>query len=96
MEPVVRQAKVIDRCAEIALGIAARYAPLDSPPAARLMIAIDDLAFNDPQPFDKHRLLLRLTLGYRVIALWRPCRPLPAPLFGPLPRREPASSPASP
>jgi hypothetical protein len=63
VEPVVQEAAVIDRCAEIALEVTARYAALTAPVAVNLMIAIDDLAFNDVRLFAEARRRLDAAAG---------------------------------
>jgi hypothetical protein len=63
VDPSVERASVVDRCAEIARQVALRYAALDSPVATRLMIAVDDLAFDDPQLFSEVRQRLDAATG---------------------------------
>jgi hypothetical protein len=55
VDAAVQRTRVVDRCAEIERDIAARYAALASPVAVRLMISIDDLAFEDPSLFAQVR-----------------------------------------
>jgi hypothetical protein len=59
----VERATVVDRCAEISREVAVRYAALTSPVATRLMIAADDLAFEDPELFSKVRRRLDAAAG---------------------------------
>jgi hypothetical protein len=54
---------VLDRGAEIALEVTARYAALTAPVAVNLMIAIDDLAFNDVRLFAEARRRLDAAAG---------------------------------
>jgi hypothetical protein len=63
VEPVLQQAAVIDRCAEIAVEVAGRYAALTAPVAVHLMVAIDDLAFEDAQLFAEARRRLDAAAG---------------------------------
>jgi hypothetical protein len=48
IDPSVISARVTDDCDSLMPDLAARYAPLDRPATPRLMVAADDLAFEDP------------------------------------------------
>lgn len=58
IDPTVERATVLDRCPETSQEVATRYAALTSVVEARLMVAVDDLAFDNPLLFDevRHRL----------------------------------------
>lgn len=63
VDPSVERATVVDGCAEIALEIATRYAPLTSPAGVRLMVPVDDLRFEDPLLFGEVRRRLDAAAG---------------------------------
>ena len=63
VDPAVADTTVIDRCAALARDVAAQYAPLAVPAAARLMVAASDLAFEDPNLFDQLRRRLDTAAG---------------------------------
>jgi hypothetical protein len=55
VDATLERAIVVDRCMEISSEIAGRYGPLASPAPVRLMVALDDLLFQDAALFDEAR-----------------------------------------
>ena len=65
VDPAVKQTTVVDRCVEISREVATRFAAPAPPVEARLMITVDDLAFDDPHLFDDVRRRLDAADGTR-------------------------------